>query len=78
MTDGGTDKLCLSVVQKGGIVLSDPADKSLEICTFREVEGCRVVRALSESPQDLSVPARIEGGIGHDLLEEVRRDESRT
>jgi len=58
--------------------LGDPANQSLEISAFREVERRRVVRALSESPQDLSITPRIEGCVGHDLLEEVWGHKSRT
>jgi hypothetical protein len=56
-------------------MLRGPANQSLEIGSFREGERGRMIRALRESPQDLSFTPRIKGSISHNLLKEVRRNQ---
>ena len=71
---GGTDKLCLSVVA----TLGSLANKAFEITAFREVEGRGMVGALSEDPHDLGFTPGIKGCIGHNLLKEVKGNQSGT
>ncbi len=61
-----------------GRMLRNPANEAFEISAFREVERRRMVLGLCEDPQHLSLTSRIKGSIGHNLLKEVRREQSRT
>jgi hypothetical protein len=58
--------------------LRSPANKAFEISAFREVEGRRMVGTLSEDPHDLRFTPGIKGCIGHDLLKEVKGNQSGT
>jgi hypothetical protein len=58
--------------------LGGPANKAFEITAFREVEGRGMVGALSEDPHDLSLTPGIKGCIGHNLLKELKGNQSGT
>ena len=55
---------------------NDPADQPFEVGAFGKVESDGVVGRLFQPSNDLCVPARVQGGVRDDFLEERWRQQA--